>query len=186
LDMAVVLTVGKYVFLACLYGFVLAVFRRMMRQLIADEDATGVAHPRRAAPRAGRRSAALSQAAEPPLPWPAPGGREVPVEPAQEPAAGPRLVVVESHEGQPPVGTEFPLSAAVTIGRNEENAITLDDRYVSGNHALICLREGRRILVDRGSTNGTLVNGHQVEAEVELAGGDHVSVGRTVFEYHAS
>jgi len=175
LDIAVVLTVGKYVFLVSLYAFVLAVFRGMMRQLTAERD------ERRRPERAGeRREMPPSRERPPDAPQPSAASRIPPPT-----SAAPHLLVVESHEGQPPIGAEFPLSAAVTIGRNDENAISLDDRYVSGSHALILLREGRRVLVDRGSTNGTLVNGNRVDAEVELSEGDRISVGRTVFEYHA-
>ena len=74
----------------------------------------------------------------------------------------------------------------MTIGRDDENSITLQDRYVSGRHLLICLREGRRILVDSGSTNGSFVNGQPVDAEVELRDGDRIALGRTVFVYRAS
>ena len=43
LEVAALLTVGKYLFLVCLYVFVLAVFRGMMRQLAAvREDETGL------------------------------------------------------------------------------------------------------------------------------------------------
>jgi len=115
---------------------------------------------------------------------------EVAPEPAPEPVpeaapAVPRLHVVESADANLEPGDDVPLSAAVTLGRSDENSLRLDDRFVSGRHALICLREGRRLLMDRGSTNGTFVNGKRVEAEVELRPGDRIALGNTVFEYRA-
>lgn len=122
-------------------------------------------------------------AAEPePLPEPEPEPR--PAAEAVQPAA-PHLRVLESEDASRQPGQELPLSAAVTLGRSDENSLPLADRFVSSRHALICLRDGRRMLMDRGSTNGTFVNGERVEAEVELKSGDRIALGNTVFEYRA-
>lgn len=113
---------------------------------------------------------------------------ELAAEPAAEPEpvrAVPRLHVIESADAHLAPGDDLPLSAAVTVGRSDENSLRLDDRFVSSRHALICLRDGRRLLMDRGSTNGTFVNGKRVEAEVELRPGDRIALGNTVFEYRA-
>ncbi len=111
-------------------------------------------------------------------------------EPVSEPepvrasgAAG--LLVIESVDETLAVAETVPLSAAVTIGRSDENSLQVFDRFISSRHVLICLRDGRRILVDRGSTNGTFVNGQRVEEEVELSDGDRIAMGNTVLEYHA-
>jgi len=200
LEVAALLTVGKYLFLVCLYVFVLAVFRGMMRQLAAvreDEPGLEAGDERRGYAKSTRREAPPSAwAPEPPQPSPASSLQPPPFVPlrgttgdrsAGKPASAvPHLVVLEADEGDAPPGAEIPLSAAVTIGRDDENSITLQDRYVSGRHLLICLREGRRILVDSGSTNGSFVNGQPVDAEVELRDGDRIALGRTVFVYRAS
>ncbi|GAG30555.1 unnamed protein product [marine sediment metagenome] len=184
LEVAVLLTVGKYLFLVCLYVFVLAVFRGMMRQLGADVGATDRPGVEPALPRVSSQRG-LAASASQPAAVQVPSG---PGEPSREleHRVGPRLVVVEAFEGDPAPGSELPLTAAVTIGRNQENAIALKDGYTSGRHALICLREGRRMLLDRGSTNGTFVNGQRVDSEVELRDGDRIALGRTVLEYRAS
>ncbi len=207
MQVAVLLTVGKYLFLVCLYVFVLAVFRGMMRQLAAvreDEPGLEAGDERRGYAKSTRREAPPpAWAPEPPQPSPASPlrqgyGGQASLQPspfakaagdrsADKPASAvPCLVVLEAAEGDAPPGAEIPLSAAVTIGRDDENSITLQDRYVSGRHLLICLREGRRILVDRGSTNRSFVNGQPVDAEVELREGDRIALGRTVLEYRAS
>ncbi len=125
---------------------------------------------------------------------PAPPAPDVPVAPAPEPdkvredeaeRRAPHLYVVESGDEELTDGDTVPLSAAVTIGRSEENSLCLTDRFVSSRHALICLRDGRRLLLDRGSTNGTFVNGERVDEEVELEDGDRIALGNTVFQYRA-
>lgn len=106
-----------------------------------------------------------------------------PVREAEPVPAVSRLHVIESSDPRLAPGDDLPLSAAVTLGRGEDNSLRLEDRFVSGRHALIYLRDGRRLLMDRGSTNGTFVNGKRVEAEVELRPGDRIALGNTVFEY---
>ncbi len=63
-----------------------------------------------------------------------------------------------------------------TIGRWEGNDIVVDDRWVSRTHAQI-RREGERyILEDRGSKNGTFVNGRRITGPTALTDGDVVQV----------
>jgi len=124
----------------------------------------------------------VTQPAAPPETEPEPAPAPEPP-PAPEPAA-PHLLVLESADEGLEAGQTIALSAAVTIGRSEENSLQVADRFISSRHALICLRDGRRILVDRGSTNGTFVNGDRVEEEIELSDGDRIALGNTVVEYH--
>lgn len=74
------------------------------------------------------------------------------------------------------------LSTPVTIGREEENSIQLNDERVSRFHAKIQDDEGRIILTDLESTNGTRVNGHPVQLRV-LQPGDQISLGRCLLIY---
>jgi len=179
LQAALLLTIGKYLFVALVYLFALMVFRGMMRELARTSPSTQ---------RRGSR-----RATQPVRPQPAPSRKpdEVATPPAQAPQPAPappaqaRLLVIKAAEGNEGLGPEIALSAAVTLGRSSDNSVTLDDRYVSGEHAQIYLREGRRFLLDRGSTNGTLLNGRPVEGEVELGDRDQISIGQTVFEYRA-
>jgi len=198
LDLSVVVTIGKYALLVGLYAFVLVVFRGIMSQLAAESARTGsrgetaAGRRRRERPRTAEVPAPRPQAPEPSRPAaeaePAPSLAADERAPAPEVAAerpAPCLRVLESGDDSHHVAEELPLSAAVTIGRSEENSLQLDDRFVSSRHALICLRDGRRILMDRGSTNGTFVNGERVEEEVELRDGDRIALGNTVFQYRA-
>ncbi|MFN8855973.1 MAG: FHA domain-containing protein [Planctomycetaceae bacterium] len=71
------------------------------------------------------------------------------------------------------------LAPPITIGREEENRIQLNDDRVSRFHLKIQEEAGRIILTDLGSTNGTRVNGHPVQMRV-LQLGDQISVGRSL------
>ncbi len=95
----------------------------------------------------------------------------------------PRLVVLHSESPDLAPGREFPLLAAATIGRAGHSLVVLTDTFVSSQHALIFLKEGRRVLRDRGSTNGTLVNGHRISGDHILRDGDQIMVGTTMLRY---
>lgn len=69
------------------------------------------------------------------------------------------------------------LPTPVTIGREEENLIRLNDERVSRFHAKVQEQNGQYILTDLDSTNGTRVNGHPVHMHV-LHVGDQVLIGR--------
>lgn len=68
------------------------------------------------------------------------------------------------------------LSSPTRIGRQADNDIVLDDRRVSRHHAEVIDRGGRWMVRDRGSTNGTSVNGKVVK-EAVLKPGDRISFG---------
>lgn len=74
------------------------------------------------------------------------------------------------------------LDSPVTIGREEDNKIRLNDERISRFHAKIQVTDGRVILTDLESTNGTRVNGHPVRMRV-LSIGDQIHVGRCVLVY---
>jgi hypothetical protein len=84
---------------------------------------------------------------------------------------GPRALVAE--------GVEWPLERNVRIGRSSGCDIVLRDDSVSRRHAEIALRGGVCVLRDLGSSNGTFVNGRQVE-RTRLRRGDEVVLGETV------
>jgi hypothetical protein len=67
------------------------------------------------------------------------------------------------------------VKAAVSLGRNLDNDIILDDARVSRQHAQLRLRYGRYVVFDLGSTGGTTVNGYPVQ-ECVLEAGDVISM----------
>src|SRR5579871_4911702 len=71
------------------------------------------------------------------------------------------------------------LPTPVTIGREEDNTIQLNDERVSRFHVKIQEDAGRVILTDLESTNGTRINGHPVQMRV-LQFGDQMSIGRSL------
>jgi len=73
---------------------------------------------------------------------------------------------------------EYPLmKESITIGRNEDNTIPVDNLAVSGYHARIDLAGKDYILTDLQSTNGTFVNDKKIVTH-KLAHGDNVIVGK--------
>ena len=98
---------------------------------------------------------------------------------AREPGAElGRLVVVASPSGEPPEGTSLALDAIATIGRDVNNAIVVEDQFVSAEHAILTFRGRAWYVEDLGSTNGTFVNGSPVEGVAPLGFGDVVQVGQ--------
>lgn len=72
----------------------------------------------------------------------------------------------------------------VSIGRHADNDICLNDKAVSGHHAVIITILADSFLEDLDSTNGTLVNGKQI-AKHSLSNGDTVTIGRNSLRYQA-
>jgi hypothetical protein len=70
----------------------------------------------------------------------------------------------------------------LTIGREEGNPIQLNDERISRFHLKIQEDQHKIVLTDLQSTNGTKVNGENVQLWV-LRPGDVVSVGRTVLVF---
>lgn len=71
------------------------------------------------------------------------------------------------------------LATPITIGREEDNLVQINDERISRFHVKIQDDSGRLILTDLQSTNGTRVNGHPVTVRV-LRPGDQISIGRCV------
>jgi pSer/pThr/pTyr-binding forkhead associated (FHA) protein len=77
----------------------------------------------------------------------------------------------------------------VSIGRNPDNTIQLDDAAVSGNHARIERQANNYLdnhfdfyIEDLGSTNGTKVNGKRISRQM-LKHGDSLHIGAHHFIY---
>ena len=65
----------------------------------------------------------------------------------------------------------------VSIGRSPDNGLVIDNPAVSHYHARVFNEEGRLMLEDFGSMNGTFVNGQRVKM-VTLKPGDSVGIGK--------
>ena len=85
-----------------------------------------------------------------------------------------KLILVSQEDRQ-----EFELGAVNTIGRHPDNTIQILDRIISKEHAQILrTADGKFLLRDLGSLNGTYIRGERVQEHV-LRDGDEISLGST-------
>jgi len=89
------------------------------------------------------------------------------------------LRVVKSENGDPVPDTLFPLLPVTTIGRAPGSVVTLDDSYVSNEHAILTLRANQWWLEDLQSRNGTELNDIPLTDGVVLSPGDIIAIGGT-------
>ena len=88
---------------------------------------------------------------------------------------GSALLVVQRGPG---AGSRFLLDEDTTsAGRHPDSAIFLDDVTVSRRHAEFRREEGRFVVTDAGSLNGTYVNRDRID-RVQLKDGDEVQIGK--------
>lgn len=86
----------------------------------------------------------------------------------------------------PQIGITYPLeSDTITLGRNPESTIFLNDMTVSREHARIDHEGEAFIIKDLQSYNGLWVNNRNVEAHA-LEDGDFVQIGKFGFIFDAS
>src|ERR1700757_4588273 len=65
----------------------------------------------------------------------------------------------------------------VTIGRVQGNDIILPKGNVSKRHSRIVLKDGKFIIVDLKSTNGTYVNGRKITSPLVVKSSDKIYIG---------
>lgn len=95
---------------------------------------------------------------------------------------------VIAHQGmawlEQPSGERRYVQSELRIGRSEQNDLRLNDASVSRYHAFLRRVDGRYLLSDLGSQNGTFVNGRQVHAPSALQSGDRIRAGTTELTFH--
>ncbi len=101
--------------------------------------------------------------------------------PIEEESEGPVLVV---RKGPQPGERFFIDRPKLTLGRDPESDIFLNDMTVSREHAVLTLDAGRVTIRDVGSLNGTTVNGTLAE-EAVLEDGDSVQIGTFQMVYYS-
>jgi hypothetical protein len=72
----------------------------------------------------------------------------------------------------------------ITFGRGDDNDVVLSNPSASRVHAELRLEAGGYVLYDRGSSNGTWVNGAAVTAH-QLQPGDQITIGDEIFRFEA-
>jgi pSer/pThr/pTyr-binding forkhead associated (FHA) protein len=91
-----------------------------------------------------------------------------------------RLVVLEPKHKR---GTAYAISGVIGIGREPDNTIAIvDDSYLSGHHAKVSVSDGRVVVDDLASRNGTYLNGARITESRTVKVGDRIQIGYTVFE----
>jgi pSer/pThr/pTyr-binding forkhead associated (FHA) protein len=81
----------------------------------------------------------------------------------------------------PTPGVIYPLEGdQLTIGRDANNGVAINDAEVSRKHSRLTFQGGKYVLEDLGSTNGTFVNGQRLAGPVVLKAGDVVSLGEQI------
>ncbi len=90
----------------------------------------------------------------------------------------PILVVTKG----PIEGARYPIEPeGLTIGRDEECAVVLDDSNVSRFHARLVFHNAAIWVQDAGSRNGVFLNGKRVVRHKQLSPGDEMIIGDHVF-----
>ena len=145
-------TIARFGFLALLWFFIFLIVRALRR----DTVEASASAPQR------RRDREPSPAA--------PQGRR---------RGATRLIITEG----PLAGSMVPLTpTSITIGRDQNCTLVLNDSYASSHHARVFPKDGAWWLEDLNSTNGTTLAGRPVHGAVELPVGVPVRIGQTTLE----
>ena len=70
----------------------------------------------------------------------------------------------------------------ITIGRADDATLVLTDDYASSRHARLFPQDGRWIVEDLGSTNGTYLDRQKVTQPTPVPVGVPIRIGKTVLE----
>ncbi len=76
-------------------------------------------------------------------------------------------------------GRRYPLSDRLSLGRDWNADIALNDQQISRRHAQIQRAGDGYQIVDQGSSNGTFVNGNLISMPAWLSVGDEIRMGDT-------
>jgi FHA domain len=97
------------------------------------------------------------------------------------PDTRPRLEVVAALGHEP--GTAFDVVGGATMGRAEMSDIPVEDPFASSAHARVFPRGEFMYIEDMGSTNGTYLNGRQLERAEQLRASDVIRIGDSEYRY---
>jgi Flp pilus assembly CpaF family ATPase/pSer/pThr/pTyr-binding forkhead associated (FHA) protein len=74
----------------------------------------------------------------------------------------------------------------VSIGRSQRNDVILPRDNVSKRHANVEVRDGAVVVTDRGSTNGTFINGRRARTPTIVSGSDRVFISDFILTFELS
>src|SRR5436305_1104509 len=92
-------------------------------------------------------------------------------------------LTVESGQALP-LACDLREGQAVRLGRNRGNTIVLTDEHASRWHAEIAPDNGRWVIRDCDTTNGTRLDGQRISGATPLADGQEIRIGDTCFRFH--
>jgi TolB protein len=98
------------------------------------------------------------------------------------PSIAPTLEIVRGNEQ----GKTVRLKMTTRIGRERDNDLVLTDPRVSRYHTVIELADGKWIIQDMGSANGTFVNSQMVKDKQSLSPDDRIALGDTEMVFQPS
>jgi pilus assembly protein CpaF len=86
------------------------------------------------------------------------------------------FAIVINEKGGQPRRQEF-LKGEITIGRVQGNDIVLPKQNVSKRHSRVVLKNGKFVITDLKSTNGTYVNGRKITTPMVIKETDKIYIG---------
>ena len=156
-------------FLLLLWGFVFFVIYSLRSDLFGQRARRMVASAPMALDAAPAPAAVVAPETEP-------VARADPHATAETPT---RLVITKGAKA----GLEMPLGdGPLTIGRSQESNLVIRDDYTSTHHARLMLWNGRWVVQDLDSTNGTFLADERVTVPTPVPTGATVTIGQTSFE----
>jgi pSer/pThr/pTyr-binding forkhead associated (FHA) protein len=182
-----VLNILKFVLLGLLYLFFARVLWAVWSEVRTPTRRPMVGNPRTAGSRPDQATVPTPRPTPVPVPVPAAGRRQTKQDKKsskqtakQAKGSATRLVILEPKSRR---GISVGLGEDVTLGREPGCTITIDDdAYVSQLHLRVYVNDGRPMVEDLGSTNGTFHNGSKITSPRLLHPGDRIQVGTTVIE----
>lgn len=100
-------------------------------------------------------------------------------------ATAAKLILLDATSGGDAAGQARAVATVTTVGRAGDNALVLDDDFISGHHAVIRRHDGAWWVADAGSTNGTWANEHKVDGPIVIKPGDTLRFGRLRARFEA-
>ena len=95
------------------------------------------------------------------------------------------FAIVINEKGGQPRRQEF-LKGEITIGRVQGNDIVLPKQNVSKRHSRVVLKNGKFVITDLKSTNGTYVNGRKITTPMVIKETDKIYIGDFVLSAELS
>jgi pSer/pThr/pTyr-binding forkhead associated (FHA) protein len=167
------LLVLRLVFIVVLWLFIFFIVYALRSDLFGQRAKRLPADQQPAAPQQAQSAAAPTQAPRQTAPAP-----RTPA-PTADGETATRLVITKGAKN----GLEMPLGdGPLTIGRSNESNLIIRDDYTSTHHARLMLWNGRWVIQDLDSTNGTFLNGTRVTVPTPVPSNTTVTIGTTSFE----